>query len=532
MKLRSRIVFLVFVLVAGFWVFGQFYVIHSISQRDEDSIEKALNGAVSVFIKNQPTRERTSFKLLEGIYLNKDIVKGLTETEDGLWKVLQSSLGGEGGQAADRPAEPGMVRHNYTFLHLQMIKDGNKRQHSKRKSDIRHINSLIVTDAKGIEIARTEDAKWKKKDWSAHYSVKKCLAGIPQEDVWVDKDLGLPGPQMVNCHPIRHAGAIYGVAIMARSISGEFITWARDSAISDRNVEVALWGKSGIVASTLTPQRHKALGDYYRSNTVEYRTLLDKVIKTGSIDKEDLAIRTAVLDDETFMLINTSFFLPEGKQQVGMSFMYSWSNQNSYLSTMSMYLFGFGLLLLLLGVALAMMIVQYAYDAIDYVLDGANKVILGNKEFQFASEDQYLDSLGQTLNVMNGILSGRLIPEDEDEQLRMDIGSGGPLKGGMLLIENIDATKKQEPASGQQEAEVKDLYEQDKEKYFNDLFRRFVQAKVECGEDVSTISRDRFVQKLENTSKRLVEKHGCKAVRFEIHVKNNKVTLSPVPKWD
>ena len=532
MKLRSRIVFLVFVLVAGFWVFAQFYMIHSITQRDKSNIEKALNGAVSVFIKNQPTRERSSFKLLEGIYLDKDIIQGLTETEDGLWKQLQTTMGSDADQAGERPAEPGMVRHNYMFLHLQMIKDENKRLHSKRENDTSHINALIVTDNKGIEIARTEDAKWKKKDWSVHENVRKCLAGIPQEDIWADQDLPAQGPQMVDCHPIRHGGDILGVAIMARSISGDYITWARDTAISDRNVEIALWNKDGIVASTLTPQRHKALSDYYRSQTKEYRALLNKVIKQGNIDKSDLAIHTAKLDDETFMLINTSFFLPEGKQLVGMSFMYSWTNVHSYLSSMSMYLFGFALLLLIVGAALAMVIVQYAYDAIDFVLDGAHKVILGNKEFQFASEDHYLDSLGQTLNVMNGILSGRLIAEDEDEQLRMDIGSGGPLKGGMLLIENIDESKKQKPQTDKQEKEVKDLYEQGKEEYFNDLFRQFVKAKVECGEDVSTISRERFVQKLETTSQRLIEKHGCNAVRFEIHVKNNKVTLSPVPKWD
>ena len=63
--------------------------------------------------------------------------------------------------------------------------------------------------------------------------------------------------------------------------------------------------------------------------------------------------------------------------------------------------------------------------------------------------------------------------------------------------------------------------------YYNKLFTEFIAAKQSAGEDVSQITKERFVSKLERTEKRLISKHNCKRVFFSVRVDNGKVTLKP-----
>jgi hypothetical protein len=60
------------------------------------------------------------------------------------------------------------------------------------------------------------------------------------------------------------------------------------------------------------------------------------------------------------------------------------------------------------------------------------------------------------------------------------------------------------------------------------LYKEYVQAKESLGENVSNIPKDRFWQRLTGRAEALVQKHGCRMVRFQVHTLDNQVVLRPV----
>ncbi len=64
---------------------------------------------------------------------------------------------------------------------------------------------------------------------------------------------------------------------------------------------------------------------------------------------------------------------------------------------------------------------------------------------------------------------------------------------------------------------------------YNDrVYREYAAAKQALGENVSNIPQDRFAQRLKGRADALVQKHGCRMVRFQVHTQNNQVVLRPV----
>jgi hypothetical protein len=73
-----------------------------------------------------------------------------------------------------------------------------------------------------------------------------------------------------------------------------------------------------------------------------------------------------------------------------------------------------------------------------------------------------------------------------------------------------------------------ELEKEPAEVYYKRVYNEYINAKGDLGENVEIISYMKFIEKLvkhENIYKR---KYKCKAVRFNVEVKNDKVILSPV----
>jgi hypothetical protein len=69
--------------------------------------------------------------------------------------------------------------------------------------------------------------------------------------------------------------------------------------------------------------------------------------------------------------------------------------------------------------------------------------------------------------------------------------------------------------------------EPDEEDPFLTTYNEFVKAKESIGEKVEKLNFDRFVKKLKKQEEILVAKHGCQAVRFQVVVRDNQVSLRP-----
>jgi hypothetical protein len=67
------------------------------------------------------------------------------------------------------------------------------------------------------------------------------------------------------------------------------------------------------------------------------------------------------------------------------------------------------------------------------------------------------------------------------------------------------------------------------EAHYKEVYDKFVQTRLECGEDTSDLTYDRFVAKLLKNRQQIVEKHKAKSVRFQVYVKEGKAALRALP---
>lgn len=70
------------------------------------------------------------------------------------------------------------------------------------------------------------------------------------------------------------------------------------------------------------------------------------------------------------------------------------------------------------------------------------------------------------------------------------------------------------------------------EAHYKEVYEKFVQTRIECGEDTSDLSYERFVAKLLKNRQQIVEKHKAKSVRFQVYVKDGKAALRALPVRD
>lgn len=70
------------------------------------------------------------------------------------------------------------------------------------------------------------------------------------------------------------------------------------------------------------------------------------------------------------------------------------------------------------------------------------------------------------------------------------------------------------------------------EAHYKEVYEKFVQTRIECGEDTSDLSYDRFVTKLLKNRQQIVDKHKAKSVRFQVYAKDGKAALRALPVRD
>ena len=71
--------------------------------------------------------------------------------------------------------------------------------------------------------------------------------------------------------------------------------------------------------------------------------------------------------------------------------------------------------------------------------------------------------------------------------------------------------------------------EGDLDAYFHQVFTEFVDMKKACGEPTDAMTFDKFVVKLRDNRQQLIEKYSCKAVKFQVYIKDGKAALKATP---
>jgi hypothetical protein len=65
--------------------------------------------------------------------------------------------------------------------------------------------------------------------------------------------------------------------------------------------------------------------------------------------------------------------------------------------------------------------------------------------------------------------------------------------------------------------------------YYRQVFDDFVALKVKCGEPTDGLTLEKFTLKLKANRDQLIAKYACKAVRFQVYVKDGKAALKATP---
>ncbi|HSI04245.1 MAG TPA: MXAN_5187 C-terminal domain-containing protein, partial [Myxococcota bacterium] len=65
--------------------------------------------------------------------------------------------------------------------------------------------------------------------------------------------------------------------------------------------------------------------------------------------------------------------------------------------------------------------------------------------------------------------------------------------------------------------------------HYREVYQRFVEVRLECGEPTDDLTYDKFTAKLGQSRDAVMSKHACTDVRFQVYVKNGKAALKATP---
>jgi hypothetical protein len=173
---------------------------------------------------------------------------------------------------------------------------------------------------------------------------------------------------------------------------------------------------------------------------------------------------------------------------------------------------------------------------IEAIEEGILAVINGKTDLRLETDSPELGGLAFRINQLLNVLTGTE-EASEDEEGKISVP---PSEGHWKDAEFSDgrAPAGAAPAAsgggGSAEDVVDDpalaakLGNESEDDYNDRVYREYVAAKQALGENVASIPKDRFCQRLKGRGDALVQKHGCRMVRFQVDTVDNQVVLRPV----
>ena len=519
--------FAVFATIAGILFF---HLSHNAEQRAEADLLDRLRGAQRAV---EGARRLTDFALAA----RASEVAASPGMADALSAARDQFKAADGTAATDEDFAYGLHKlandEIATWLgRFTALADG-KAEARPVPADWRHEKPDIfeVVGVNGIGVASAADKAWygaKEADEGGKFpALKKALAsGSALIDIWVVKDV----PFNVAVEPVRSGGAVIGAVIVGARLSDAEAK--RDQAGA---YEVA----------------------YFLADRVSHSSTLDTAGETAlaSALKEkklyDAAGRAAVnfpLNGHEFTgLVGLLAGHPSAPQAGFLVFASADANRERALE--GLYLIP---LLVLAGFLLAGGLVLVAfrqfmqpYEEID---QGVVEIINGNLDRWFESPKGHPASgFGQNLNIMICQLSGRPLPDEEEDEAGRPIPQGEHWAEDRMFIEELNASEfAQRPVDASQaEAsvgiaatansqsglapDILRLIRETEETYRKRLFREYTEALRKAGEPVQGITFEKFAATLQSNAELLRSKYGCTSVRFLVQTRDGKVSLKPIP---
>jgi len=155
---------------------------------------------------------------------------------------------------------------------------------------------------------------------------------------------------------------------------------------------------------------------------------------------------------------------------------------------------------------------------VEAIEEGVLTVINGRTDYRIDVQSSEFGGLAYRINQLINVFTG---VEETDEEGHSVGGGGANWEGAAAPTQSDATTNEDEGLAAQLAAEPEDAYHER-------IYQEYVAAKKAAGEDVSNIPKDRFIGRLQKNAQNLVQKHGCRMVRFQVQTKGNQVILRPV----
>ncbi len=97
---------------------------------------------------------------------------------------------------------------------------------------------------------------------------------------------------------------------------------------------------------------------------------------------------------------------------------------------------------------------------------------------------------------------------------------------------NVTLSAALEPVSGNEQLAAilqQQSTPEGEDAYFRQVYEDFLELKRKCGETIDNLTYEKFAQKLTQNRDALVAKYACKAVKFQVYVKDGKAALKATP---
>ncbi|MGB5695875.1 MAG: MXAN_5187 C-terminal domain-containing protein [Polyangiales bacterium] len=163
-------------------------------------------------------------------------------------------------------------------------------------------------------------------------------------------------------------------------------------------------------------------------------------------------------------------------------------------------------------------------EPIEQIEDGILAVINGRNDVRLEVETPELGGLSYRVNQLINLFTG---VAEEDDQGRAVTSSGA---WEAVSITGPDPGSRQSSAVPVQsdDPDVLTLAALSEGDYYAQLYEDYVAAKQSAGEDVSGVSKDRFIERIKGNAEHLAKKHGAQRVRFKVETVGGQVNLKPV----
>jgi hypothetical protein len=273
-------------------------------------------------------------------------------------------------------------------------------------------------------------------------------------------------------------------------------------------------------------------GIYSTSTSVGVRDALDEALYAPPLDVETTAALqgkptlpwSAELRGDAYVGVTAALPLARGVQ-AGYVMLARQDKHTQLASVADMILWL--TLLGVLGVAIyGYIIANNIMDPIEQMEDDILAVINGRNDVRLEVETPELGGLSYRVNQLINLFTG---VAEEDEEGRAVTSSGG-WEAVSITGPSMDPGAHSGSAGSIQsdDPDAAALAAIPEGEYYAQLFADYVAAKQSLGEDVSSVPKDRFIDRIRGNAEHLVKKHGARMVRFKVETIGGQVNLKPV----